>query len=148
MNTWQIETAMNDLKQMPRMLTCLHFYVGEAGRRLGKPDVLDGSELPEGIVKLDPRALLTEPAHEDLTVLVPLIVTRLVPRSRLSIDQSDHELVTSTANQCYHVRHPRGAAARHLNAQFLSILCKTFSYFTVAKIKIDKISSSPKWLTL
>ena len=92
MNTWQIETAMNDIKQMPRMLTCLHFYVGKAGRRLGKPDVLDGSELPEGVVKLDPRALLAEPAHKDLTVLVPLVMTRLVSRGSLNIGQSEDEL--------------------------------------------------------
>ena len=92
MNTWQIETAMNDIKQMPRMLTCLHFYVGEAGRRLGKPDVLDGSELPEGIVKLDPGALLAETAHKDLTVLVPLVMAGLVSRSRLKIGQSEDEL--------------------------------------------------------
>ena len=84
---------MNDItQQMPRMLTCLHFYVGKAGRRLGKPDVLDGSELPEGVVKLDPRSLLAKPANKDLTVLVPLVMTRLVSRSRLNIGQSEDEL--------------------------------------------------------
>ena len=77
---------------MPKMLTCLHFYVGEAGRRLGKPDVLDGSELPEGVIKLDPRALLAEPAHKDLTVLVPLVMASLVSRGRLNISQSEHKL--------------------------------------------------------
>ena len=71
---------------MPKILTRLHFYVGKAGRRLGQPDVLDRPELAEGIVELYPRALLAQAAHEDLAVLIPLVVTRLVSRSRLNID--------------------------------------------------------------
>ena len=73
---------------MPKILTRLHFYVSKAGRRLGKPDVLDRPEFPEGIVQLYPRALLAQAAHEDLAVLIPLVVTRLVSRSRLNIDTS------------------------------------------------------------
>ena len=77
---------------MPRILTCLHFYIGKAWWGLGKPDVLDRPELPEGIIQLDPRPLLAEAAHEDLAVIVPFVVTRLVPGGRLNIDQSEHEL--------------------------------------------------------
>ena len=85
---------MNDMKvQMPRILTCLHFYVGKAWWSLGKPDVLDRPELPEGVVQLNPRPLLAEAAHEDLAVIVPFVVTRLVSGRRLNnIDQSEHEL--------------------------------------------------------
>ena len=74
---------------MPKIITRLHFYVGKAGRRLGKPDVLDRPELPEGIVQLYPGALLAQAANEDLAVLIPLVMTSLVSRSRLNIDTSE-----------------------------------------------------------
>ena len=77
---------------MPKILTCLHFYVSKAWWSLGKPDVLDRPELPERIIQLNPRPLLAEAAHEDLAVLVPFIMTSLVSGRRLSIDQSEHEL--------------------------------------------------------
>ena len=77
---------------MPRILTCLHFYVSKAWGSFGKPDVLDRSELPERIVQLNPRPLLAEAAHEDLAVLVPFIMARLVSGRRLNIDQSEAEL--------------------------------------------------------
>ena len=77
---------------MPRILTCLHFYVGKAWGSLSEPDVLDRPELPERIVQLNPRPLLAEAAHEDLAVLVPFIMTSLVSWRRLNIDQSEHEL--------------------------------------------------------